>query len=350
MKFYGIILILGLIFFIPKIKAQSDTTRIKELKAQSAKYQAHCDSIKRLNDSVQKQLAELLKKYPDPVKKWSRGGTVSLNATQVSLTNWVGGGQNSISIGSISNFFANYKNEKASWDNSLTLQYGIIKQQTNKYWWKNDDQLQLTSKYGQRAFDSWNYSMLLDFKTQFSPGFNYPNDSVMISDILAPGYGIVALGLDWKPDPTFALLLAPLTGKFTIVNNQRLADAGSFGVEKAEMDTAGRVIKHGKKFRSEMGGYVKLHFKKEVLKNMLFETNLEMFSNYLVNPQNIDVVWTTLTTFRINKLLSASLSTHLIYDDDVKVPVDRDKDGNNESNGPRVQLKQIFGLGFAYRL
>jgi hypothetical protein len=330
--------------------AQLDTAKISSLRKQTETLNAQADSLKKISDSLSKEIIALQKKHPDSLLHWKKGAAFNVNATQVSLTNWVGGGQNSVSLGGIVNLFANYKNGKASWDNSLLAQYGIFRQGTNVNWWKNDDQSQLTSKYGYQAFDHWNYTALFDFKTQFSPGFNYPNDSVIISDILSPGYGILALGLDWKPKSWFTFLVAPATGKFTIVNNQRLADEGAFGVDKAITDTAGNIIAHGKKFRAEIGGYIKMQFKKEIVKNVNLESNLELFSNYLEHPENIDVNWTTLTTFKINKLLTATLSTHLIYDNDVQVPVDRDGDDVKESTGPRVQFKQLFGLGFTYKI
>lgn len=46
---------------------------------------------------------------------------------------------------------------------------------------------------------------------------------------------------------------------------------------------------------------------------------------------------------KINQYLSANISTHLIYDDDVMIK-------NSEGiMGARVQFKEIFGIGFAYK-
>ncbi len=336
----------ALYFFI----AQVDTARLGELTRKNDQIKTVADSLTKIMDSLQQEILRIARQHPDSQKVWHRGGLLNLNATQVSLTNWLGGGQTNITLGSIVNLFANYKKGETSWENSFLLQYGIIKQGENKFWWKNDDQIQFTSNFGKNAFSKWNYSVLFDFQSQFSPGYSYPNDSVMISDFLAPGYGILASGLDWKAAKNFTLLFAPVTGKFTVVNNTRLADAGSFGVQPAVYDGAGNLITHGKKFRSEIGGYVKFQFKRDITKNITLENNLELFSNYLRKPENIDVVWTTLTNFKINKLLTTTLNTHLIYDDDAKIPIDRDGDGTKESVGPRVQFKQLFGLGFSYKL
>ena len=99
----------------------------------------------------------------------------------------------------------------------------------------------------------------------------------------------------------------------------------------------------GKKYRHEFGFNLKFMYKVTIWKNVDFQTNLELFSNYLENPQNIDIYWDTYFTFTVNNWLSAKLTTSLIYDDDIAVI---DSDGNI---GPRTQFKQTFGFGLAYR-
>lgn len=279
-------------------------------------------------------------------KPWKIGGTFALTGQQVSLTNWAAGGQNSISGAGLISLRANYHKNKSAWDSNLDLAYGVIKQGENRSWWKNDDRIQLTSKYGYKAFKNSFYTALLDFKTQFADGYNYPNDSVVISRFLSPGYVLAAIGLDYKPSSDLSVFVAPVTAKITLVYDQTLANAGAFGVQKADVkiDSTGKVIivKKGLNHREEFGGYLKFTYSKSVMENVKFSTMLELFSNYLVNPQNIDVNWTTLTTLKVNKYISANISTHLIYDHDIQI-TDREK-----KTGPRTQFKEVFGLGFTY--
>src|SRR5439155_1292049 len=126
---------------------------------------------------------------PDTVVRY--GGLLSLNFTQVSLTNWSAGGQNSVAGNSIVNYFSNYKKEKNVWDNTIDLAYGLLEQGRDNKAIKSDDKIDLTSKYGHLATDHWYYAALLNFRSQFAPGYNYPNDSVVISRFLAPGYVII---------------------------------------------------------------------------------------------------------------------------------------------------------------
>jgi hypothetical protein len=140
------------------------------------------------------------------------------------------------------------------------------------------------------------------------------------------------------------LILSPATYRLTVVNSQRLADLGEYGVDAAEYDTSGMMIKQGEIFRHEFGFNLKFMYMVTIVKNVDFQTTLELYSNYLENPQNVDVYWDNYFTFTINSWLSAQLTTSLIYDDDINIT---DKDGNT---GPRTQFKQTFGLGLAYKI
>lgn len=286
---------------------------------------------------------------PDSVKNWKFGGVISFNGQQVSLTNWAAGGSNSISFGGIIAGYARYKKGRVTWDNNVDLGYGIIKQGNNKQWWKTDDKIQVTSKYGRQAFKKWYYTGLADFKTQFTEGYNYPNDSVYISRFMAPGYLVLALGLDYKPNDNFSFFVAPVTGKFTFVQDDSLARYGAYGVQKEVRDPldGGRIIQNYKRNRTELGAYVKMQYQTKIMDNITFQTMLELFSNYLDHPENIDVNWTTLTTFKVNKFISATLTTQLIYDDDINLM--RTAGDKKGTTGPDVQFKQVLGVGFNYK-
>lgn len=283
----------------------------------------------------------------DSTKAWKTGGTTSLMINQIALSNWAAGGQNSVSATALVNLYANYHKKNSQWDNTLDLCYGLL-QQGKAGIIKSDDKIDFSSKYGQHAWKHWYYSAMLNFKTQFAQGFNYPNDSVMTSDFMAPAFMTVALGMDYKPTDYFTLLIAPLTGKMTFVNNQTLADQGAFGVEPAVIEN-GIVIVNGKKVRSEFGGFIKAAVKYDIMKNINLAAKLELFSNYLKNAQNIDILGEVLISMKINKFISATLQVNTIYDDDIKIGFDDNKDGIVDRSGPRTQLKEVLGVGFSYK-
>ncbi len=283
---------------------------------------------------------------------WKKGGAMGINFTQASFTNWAAGGVNSISAQSLFNCFANYKNKTTRWDNILDLSYGLVKQNTAGSLRKADDRIDLNSKYGKYAFRKvWYYSALVNFKTQFAPGYTYQGDTAktLIADFMAPGYLILAVGLDYKPTDKFSIFMAPLTAKHTFVLYQSLANAGAYGVEKAIYDTAGILLIPGRTVRSEFGGYFRLQFRGEIMKNVNMNAKLELFSNYINHPENVDVNTEVAFILKVNKYITANLTMQAIYDHDINISVDDDDDGVIDGAGPRLQFRQVLGVGFGVK-
>jgi hypothetical protein len=279
---------------------------------------------------------QLKTQQADSVYGWKKGGLINLGISQTSLTNWAAGGQSSFSGNGLLNLFAHLKKEKGLWENYLDIGYGMMKQGKDDLQ-KTDDKIEFTSKYGRNITEKWYLAGLFNFKTQFADGYNYPNDSVKISDLLSPGYFLGAIGADYRPGENFTVFIAPITGRFTVVTDQELSDAGEFGVDP------------GENVYSEFGGYIRMYLKHDIMKNITFQTKLDLFTNYLNNPQNIDVNWDVLLSMKVNEFISATLSTNLIYDDDIKISFDNNDDGIIDEKGPRVQFKEILAVGFSFK-
>jgi hypothetical protein len=209
---------------------------------------------------------------------------------------------------------------------------------------KTDDKIDLASTFGYRFKKHWFYTVTGGFKTQALNGYNFPNDSVKISTFLAPGYLSISLGIEFAPKETFNVYFSPLAGKTTIVRDQTLANAGAFGVDKATYDQNGLLLKLGATIRNEFGSYLRFKFQKKIMENIEMKTRIELFSNYIKNPQNIDVNAENIFAFKVNEWFSASLQWNVQYDDDIII---RDVHGNN---GPRTQFKSVLGLGISYTL
>ena len=278
---------------------------------------------------------------------WEKGGMITINFSQSALSNWSSGGQSSLSELNQVNLYFNYSKGDKSWENTLDMAYGIQRKSLDKAF-KTDDKIDFASKYGYHAFDHIDYTGLFSFKTQFASGYNQ-SISNKISDFFAPAYLGTSVGLDYKPSDDFTFLLAPFSNKTTIVTIQSLADQGAFGVKKAEINNEGKIISPGQKIRSQFGGYIKILYKKDIMENVSVQTKLDLFSDYLKNPQNIDVYWDVLLNFKINKFLSANLTSTLIYDDDVKI-ISIDKQGDKKLVGPRIQFKEVLAIGVSYKL
>jgi hypothetical protein len=280
-------------------------------------------------------------------KRWKLKAIYSLNGTQSSFVNWNAGGRNNISVlGSIT-ASANYTNKEFKWTNDVSLALGGLKYiEKNIYQklQKTDDRIDIASNIGYKLKEKYYFSCIGGFRTQLLDGYSYPNDSVRISTFLAPGYINIAVGIDYIKDDNFSIFSSPFASKMTIVNDQLLANAGAFGVDKATYDGLGNILLEGKRFRGEFGAYIKMKFNRTLAKNIDLKSKIELFSNYLNNPQNVDINAEALFQFKVNAWFSASLQWSLIYDDDINI---RDANGNV---GPRTQFKSVLGVGISYKM
>jgi len=257
----------------------------------------------------------------DTIKSWKFNGVSSINFSQVSLTNWAAGGENSYAFNGLLNLSLNYSKDKNDWANTLDIGYGIQKQGDQEVR-KTDDKIDFLSKYGRKISKSFFMSAMLNFKTQFTDGKRYTPDTAIISRFLAPGYLQGALGMEYKPNESFYAVVSPVAGKLTMVMDDTLSARGAFGVDP------------GSNTRMELGGSVSIGVKKEIMKNVTFTSTLGLFSNYIENTQNVDIDWKVMINMKINDYLSANLNTNLIYDDDVIQD---------------VQFKEVFGAGLTYK-
>lgn len=268
-------------------------------------------------------------------KTWKTGGLLNVNLNQGSLSNWAAGGdKSSFSVASLVSLYAYYKKDKHVWDNTLDLAYGLVNT-TSLGTRKADDRIDFLSKYGyQISPKNWYIGALVNFRTQFTKGFSYPENDpkVMTSDFLAPAYVLVSPTISYQPNENFSVSMSPATARWTIVANDSLSSVGAYGVDP------------GKKIRTEFGAFASVNYKAKISENASYQARLDLFSNYLRNPQNIDLYMTNVLLLKVTKLITVNLSLDMIYDDDV---ASVDKDGN--TRGPRLQLKQLLGVGLAYR-
>lgn len=281
------------------------------------------ETVKGLKDESAKTIK---KDGPDTIT-WRRGGIYNLNLAQGSLSNWAAGGDDfSLSLTSYLNLFSFYKKDRHSWDNTLDFNFGYIKT-TSLGGRKNDDRLDLLSKYGYALDSVWYLSGLVNFRSQLARGYTYPdNVKTFSSAFLSPAYIILSLGLDYKPGPNFSLFLSPLTSRWVIVKDDSLAARGLYGVEP------------GKHSREEFGAFASANYIKDVSKNVQYRGRLDLFSNYKHKPQNIDLFMTNVLSVKISKVLSASWNLDFIYDDDVRIF------GKNGTS-PALQIKSLVGAG-----
>jgi hypothetical protein len=279
----------------------------------------------------------------DTLKYWDFNGNFGITFNQVSFINWAKGGENSISGTSFANLFANYTKNKWEWNNYLLLSYGVMRQgESDESFRKTEDRIELNSKLGYKQWTSLFWTFNMNFKTQFAPGYYYPNDTDRVSEFLSPAYLIMSLGLDYKASQYLSLFFSPMTGKFNYVKDTIYSQR--YGIAA------------GEHLRPDFGWYFTAGFKHDsVWTNVGIATKLTLFQNYtdpnVKNRKNIDVDWQAQFLFKINNWLSAMFKFHLLYDNDIQVPIYETINGEKTQigTGPRTQFMEQFGLGIVYK-
>lgn len=263
---------------------------------------------------------------------WSKKGTVTFLFNQASFNNWVAGGESSLSGTLGLNYEFHYKSDKTTWDNRILANYGIMQTKNADFEKKTDDRFEYNSIYGKKAFGEWYFSFILNFRTQFTTGYIYGKDVNDLetrtenTEFFSPAYLTFGPGLYWKKSDNLKVNLAPLTSKFTFVNSDYTSglgyvDGSYFGVDA------------NKSMRYELGFYASAYYKFNLMKNVSAENLLNLYSNYLDKPENIDLDYQINIVMTINKTLSANFTFQTIYDD-------------NAFQG--FQTREVFGLGVNY--
>lgn len=279
-------------------------------------------------------------KADDASEQWTVDGLYNLAVAQTTLTNWAAGGNNNLNISGVLRQRAVKAFNGWKWFNLLEANLGYNFQENVTV--KTDDRLEFTTRLDKAIGASkWNASIFGNFRTQFDDGFRNPTDTVRISTFMAPAYLSYGIGLTNTGIKDLSIYVSPVQVKQTFVLDDSLFERDQFF--KKEIPNVSRFSKGGA--RTEMGAFLELIYKKRLQNNVDIFSKLNLFSNYLDRPQNIDVNWDNIILFKVYKYLSVSFQLQMIYDDDVLV---KDTSGDGKANAPALQIRQILGVGFSY--
>jgi len=303
------------------------------------------DSAARIEvQEIDKSKLLAVKKIITKPLRWKYHTETSFALNQASLTNWVKGGESNISTSFDVTGYADYTNKpyNITSNNFARIKYGLIAS-GDKGVRKNLDLLETNSKVNHKAFGKFDFSGILLFKTQIAKGYNYPNDSIPVSKFMNPGVLTLGFGLDYKPDKNTSINFSPVSYKGTYVPDTLNIDQTKYG------------IKADKKSKNEFGASFMISNVYRPNTSVSITNRLQLFTNYINNPQNFDVDWEMIVTAKLNWFTDVRFNTHLIFDDDTKTPT-YDKD-NKPVMGPdnqikktaRVQFKELLGFSFIFR-
>lgn len=266
-------------------------------------------------------------KKSDIKEGWDTNGRFTFLFNQSAFSNWAAGGDNTLAGNIVINYEFNFKKDNFIWNNKLSASYGMTKSESVDFSKKTNDGINFTSLLGFDAKKNWYYSILFNFKTQFTKGYKYIKvDGVETrrdyTNFMSPGFLLIGPGMLWEKSKDFKFNLAPATMKFVFVDpTHTLPDKKYFGVDE------------GKSLRFELGFSASMFYKFKIMEDIFMENTLAFYSNYLDNPQNIDINYMVDIEMRINKYFTTEFLFQIIYDD-------------NAYKG--FQVRELFGVGIKY--
>jgi hypothetical protein len=267
---------------------------------------------------------------------WKIHGQNTILINESSFKNWAAGGVNSVAANVVFDYDFDYKKANWSWDNKVIVGYGISKQ-NGTGWRKNDDRIILNSLLGYKAAKYWLYTFYGNFQTQFTNGYAYDanGNRSLISAAFAPAYLTFGPGFAYKRSDNFRVNISPFAARFTIVQNDSLANTGSFGVTP------------GQHSLFEFGASLDAYYKVAIAKNMTLENILKLYENYLKNPGNVYMDYAVNLYMKVNKSVTVNAGVELISDPNARIAAT--EDGIVTGYHSLLQVKQIFGAGFTYK-
>lgn len=295
---------------------------------------------------------------PKVEEGWKIGAGLGLDFAQLLQINpKQGAGQNRVGFGGGLNFFANYKKGRAAWDNVALWQFGVqrlgagvIAQGAGESkipFQKSIDELRLNSKYGYaikeggKLFAAADFSFLSQLAATYQGTDTYPGNFLSditntnaspIAKFFSPATMTLSVGLDYKPKDNLSFYFSPLAAKWIIVNDDNIAALNVHGNPE------------GENVFSALGALARMNYSTKMLNDkVVYTTNLALFSNYKLEPQNIDVDWANDIGFEIVKGLTANILLNVFYDHDIKVQVtDYDKLNGVDGLGRRASITEQF--------
>ena len=277
---------------------------------------------------------------------WKFKTDLSYLLSQGVVSNWAKGGENNISSVLDVTSALNYNNKVTKVNSATSARFALGLQASGKYGGirKNLDILEINSKINHKAFGKFDLSGLFQFKSQFLPGYTYPNDStsIKVSKFFNPATVILGYGLEYKPNKNTSISFSPVSYKGTFVPDTANINQTKYGIAADRWS------------KNELGAYLTINSKLLLFEKINMTNRLQLFSNFLSKPQNIDIDWEMIATMPLNWFTDLRMNVHLIYDDNTLLPVyDRgepvlDTDGK-QKKAPMVQFKELLGVSFIFK-
>jgi hypothetical protein len=297
---------------------------------------------KKIDEAIKPKVidADTSKKGP-----WKFGGSIAINLNQQNSANWVGANERyALNVGMSADLYGNYIKGRNTWNNTLKMSYAWINSESQGAR-KTSDFLDLVTKYGRDISKNEKvfFATIANLRTQFTNGYEYEIEPRRrTSGFFAPATLLITPGVEWRPVKEFSLFASPFAARWVIVSNDPFSYSYPNGIrpDGTQEDPISEFygVNPYRKIDGQFGAFVSANYKKEVIKNITYTTRLDLYSNYLHNPENIDIFWTNILVFKVNKWVALQYQWNMAYDDDFVA---------KDATGPKTQFLGNFGIGVA---
>ncbi|MBR9919871.1 MAG: DUF3078 domain-containing protein [Bacteroidetes bacterium] len=321
MKKAGLLVLLFIAFGISGVFAQAGDDRLSEIQ----------ESANKEADST-----------------WVIGGGMGIDFAQLALFQpRVGSGSNRIGFGGLGTVFANYKEDKLSWTNVASLQLAAQRVGGQNFpFEKNLDVLRAASRFGYQMGEGKAYAAIeANLQTLLLPTYegnvlSGTDTTSLIAKFFSPAQFQLSPGIDYKVNDHLSFFLSPASLKVIYVGDDNIAALNVHGNDVGSNS-----------FVAVGANLSTIYSNKFLDDKLIWNSTLNLFSNYLRKPQNIDVLWTNDFGVIIFKNISLNIVTELFVDDDVDVQIDRNGNGKYGEAGelaPSVSFTEALVIKYSF--
>jgi len=252
---------------------------------------------------------------------WTHNLVSGLTLTQVSYTNWVQGGENSLAWTASLEGKSVDDEQTLNWSNAYKLAFGQARL-GGQGLRKTDDKIDLETILTYKVGTFVNPYGAATFKSQFAKGFTYDaaGNKTEVSNFLDPAYLTQSVGVGYQPIPQVktrlgAALREIVTSKFTGYAD----DPSTSDVEKVKIEGGMESVTNVEWLMYE---------------DLLLTSKLELFSAFKKLDEVIIRSDNTISA-KVNKYISVNFNVQLI---------------NERQASPHTQVKETLAIGFSYTL
>jgi len=254
---------------------------------------------------------------------WKHTMTAGLNLSQISFTNWSGGGDNALSWTLVLDGKSVKDEEKTNWATSYKFAFGQARI-ADKGLRKTEDRIDLESILTYKLNQYVNPYAAATIKTQFAKGYKYdspaPGVNTPVAQFFDPAYLTQSVGAGWQPIPE-------------VKTRAGVALRETFAERFASLYTDDPATAGLEKSKVEGGAESVTEVEWKVAENILFTSKLEIFAAFKTFDR-LDIRTDSKLTFTVNKYITAMFNAQIL----------------NIAPFPRTQVKEAIALGFTYNV